>query len=135
MGFKVPCLAQSKPRPGILRRLLARKFNPFSYLPLLCSHENLNTGSALIVLCQGIYGVVEACQECENAFYFCFKCCSRKGEFHPQHTKYERKDADKEFADDEEQAEDADTSDHNESAGVQQLEDDDEEGDWSNDEN
>jgi hypothetical protein len=88
----------------------------------------------LRVVGYGIYGVATACLECVNSFYFCFKCCNRTSEFHPQHTKYERRGADTEYADDEEQAEDSDTSDHNKSALVQQVEQDDEEGDWSNDE-
>jgi hypothetical protein len=82
--------------------------------------------------CKGIYGIGTACTECLDPFYICFKCCSRKAEFHPEHDKWEVRGTEY-VVDEEQEAESGDTSEHNEGGLVEQVEDDDEEGDWSND--
>ena len=74
---------------------------------------------------------MQACTECIEAFYICLKCGSRKKEFHPQHDKWEVRGT--EFSAEEEQEEEAkdeDTSEH-ETGLVEQVQDDDDEGDWS----
>ena len=78
---------------------------------------------------------MHACTECLEPFYICSKCGSRKKEFHRQHDKWEVRGT--EFSTDdeeEEEANDEDTLAHK-TGLVEQVQDDDDEGDWSDAEN
>jgi hypothetical protein len=73
---------------------------------------------------------VHACTECVEPFYICFKCSSRRKEFHPQHDKWEVRGTEFTADEEEEEAKVEDTSEH-ETGLVEQVQDDDDEGDWS----
>lgn len=81
---------------------------------------------------QGIYGTVHACIECIDPFYLCFKCYRRKDDFHSHHDKWELRGTEYENANEEKSVKDAASSESS-TALVKQVQDDDDEGDWSND--
>lgn len=77
---------------------------------------------------------MHACTECLDPFYICSKCGSRKKEFHQQHDKWEVLGTEFSTDDEEKEAKDEDTLAH-ETGLVEQVQDDDDEGDWSDAEN
>ncbi|KAF9768913.1 hypothetical protein IL306_013723 [Fusarium sp. DS 682] len=82
-----------------------------------------------------IYGNVHFCKDCGSSFGLCFKCFRYKKELHPYHDNWEVKGP--EFDDDQEEEEKDEEEDEDEpkgSPGIEQVQDDDSEGDWSNDE-
>lgn len=75
------------------------------------------------------------CNGCELVYGLCFKCYRYREEVHPYHDKWEERGP--EFVDDDEEEEekkDEEEDDPKSSPGIEQVQDDDSEGDWSNDE-
>ena len=75
------------------------------------------------------------CNGCELLYGLCFKCYRYREEVHPYHDKWEERGP--EFVDDDEEEEegkDKEEDDPKSSPGIEQVQDDDSEGDWSNDE-
>ncbi|KAF5722036.1 ankyrin 1 [Fusarium mundagurra] len=83
-----------------------------------------------------IYGILYYCDGCELAYGLCFKCYRYREEFHPYHDKWAERGP--EFVDDDEEEEEEKKGDEEDepksSPGIEQVQDDDSEGDWSNDE-
>ncbi|RKK12755.1 hypothetical protein BFJ66_g2615 [Fusarium oxysporum f. sp. cepae] len=82
-----------------------------------------------------VYGMLYFCNGCELVYGLCFKCYRYREEVHPYHDKWEERGP--EFVDDDEEEEekkDEEEDDPKSSPGIEQVQDDDSEGDWSNDE-
>ncbi|KAG5747480.1 hypothetical protein H9Q70_009843 [Fusarium xylarioides] len=84
-----------------------------------------------------VYGIVYACGVCGLSYGLCFKCYRYREEFHPYHDKWEERGP--EFVEDEDEEEEEEEKEEEEedpksSPGIEQVQDDDSEGDWSNDE-
>ncbi|KAF4499814.1 ankyrin 1 [Fusarium agapanthi] len=82
-----------------------------------------------------VYGILYYCDGCELSYGLCFKCYRYREEFHPDHDKWEERGP--EFVDDDEEEDEEKEEKENEpksSPGIEQVQDDDSEGDWSNDE-
>ncbi|EWZ35178.1 hypothetical protein FOZG_11211 [Fusarium oxysporum Fo47] len=81
-----------------------------------------------------VYGILYFCNGCELSYSLCFKCYRYREEIHPYHDKWEERGP--EFVDDDEEEEEKDEEedDPKSSPGIEQVQDDDSEGDWSNDE-
>ncbi|KAH7473314.1 hypothetical protein FOMA001_g12560 [Fusarium oxysporum f. sp. matthiolae] len=81
-----------------------------------------------------VYGILYFCNGCELSYSLCFKCYRYREEIHPYHDKWEERGP--EFVDDgeEEEEKDEEEDDPKSSPGIEQVQDDDSEGDWSNDE-
>ncbi|KAL9562989.1 hypothetical protein ACKAV7_012731 [Fusarium commune] len=82
-----------------------------------------------------VYGILYFCNGCELLYGLCFKCYRYREEVHPYHDKWEERGP--EFVDDDEEEEEdkeEDDDDPKSSPGIEQVQDDDSEGDWSNDE-
>ncbi|KAF4435613.1 ankyrin 1 [Fusarium acutatum] len=82
-----------------------------------------------------VYGILYYCDGCELSYGLCFKCYRYREEFHPYHDKWEERGP--EFVDDDEEEEEEkeeEEDDPKSSPGIEQVQDDDSEGDWSNDE-
>ncbi|KAF5601075.1 ankyrin 1 [Fusarium pseudocircinatum] len=82
-----------------------------------------------------VYGILYYCDGCELSYGLCFKCYRYREEFHPYHDKWAERGP--EFVDDDEEEEEEkeeEEDDPKSSPGIEQVQDDDSEGDWSNDE-
>nr|RBR01853.1 hypothetical protein FVER53263_11220 [Fusarium verticillioides] len=82
-----------------------------------------------------VYGTLYYCDGCELSYGLCFKCYRYRGDFHPYHDKWAERGP--EFVDDddeEEEEKEEEEDDPKGSPGIEQVQDDDSEGDWSNDE-
>ncbi|KAG4254421.1 hypothetical protein FPRO03_06761 [Fusarium proliferatum] len=82
-----------------------------------------------------VYGTLYYCDGCELSYGLCFKCYRYREEFHPYHDKWEERGP--EFVDDDEEEEEEKEEEDDfpkSSPGIEQVQDDDSEGDWSNDE-
>ncbi|KAG5802751.1 hypothetical protein H9Q74_012333 [Fusarium xylarioides] len=82
-----------------------------------------------------VYGILYYCDGCELSYGLCFKCYRYREEFHPYHDKWAERGP--EFVDDDEEEEEEKEEEEDEpkgSPGIEQVQDDDSEGDWSNDE-
>ncbi|KAF4956060.1 hypothetical protein FGADI_4085 [Fusarium gaditjirri] len=83
-----------------------------------------------------VYGNLYVCDGCELSYGLCFKCYRYREETHPYHDKWEERGP--EFVDDDEEEEEGDREEEEDdlkgSPGIEQVQDDDSEGDWSNDE-
>ncbi|KAF5630512.1 ankyrin 1 [Fusarium sp. NRRL 52700] len=82
-----------------------------------------------------IYGTLYYCDGCELSYGLCFKCYRYREECHPYHDKWEERGP--EFVDDDEEEEEEKEKEEDDpkgSPGIEQVQDDDSEGDWSNDE-
>ncbi|KLP12329.1 ankyrin 1 [Fusarium fujikuroi] len=82
------------------------------------------------------YGTLYLCSGCDISYELCFKCYRYREEVHPYHEKWEEQGPefveDDEAEEEEEKGEEGD--DPKSSPGIEQVQDDDSEGDWSNDE-
>ncbi|KAF5691387.1 ankyrin protein 1 [Fusarium denticulatum] len=82
-----------------------------------------------------VYGILYYCDGCELSYGLCFKCYRYREEFHPYHDKWAERGP--EFVEDDEEEEEEkeeEEDDPKSSPGIEQVQDDDSEGDWSNDE-
>jgi hypothetical protein len=70
------------------------------------------------------------CAECAGRFYLCFKCWRRKDEYHPQHKEWELNGLEDETMDEPEAPAATGVADGLVPL-VEQVKDDDAEGDWS----
>ena len=70
------------------------------------------------------------CMSCDNKLAFCFKCSRQKEELHPHHNSWVLEGT--EFEETEENDEEREPPES--SPEIEQVQDDDAEGDWSNDE-
>ncbi|RTE81426.1 hypothetical protein BHE90_004097 [Fusarium euwallaceae] len=78
----------------------------------------------------GVRGMAYMCSSCDPKITFCFKCCRWKEELHPHHNNWSLEGT--EFEETEENEAEKESPDS--SPEIEQVQDDDAEGDWSSDE-
>ncbi|KAF4455941.1 hypothetical protein F53441_1808 [Fusarium austroafricanum] len=94
------------------------------------SKKGVRLPSSFCDLCFfGVYGVDHECRDCDKLLAFCFKCSRHKEELHPYHNNWWMRGTMFEEGDEDEEELESPKA----SPDIQQVQDDDSEGDWSND--